>query len=367
MKEKLEIFEYFKNLSSNISMVRRCLDVDGLSLSLKELESKCADDSLWQDVQMAHELLSKKAKVQGSLDSFLSLESEYTNNINLLELALNENDDSFFFEIQDNLLKLEERIKDKEIECLFTEIVDSNNCYIEIHSGAGGTESNDWANMLMRMYIRWAENYHNFKAEIVDKLDGDEVGIRSVTIKVIGEKAYGWAKSESGIHRLVRISPFDAGAKRHTSFASVGISPIIDETIDVRIDEKDLRIDTYRSSGAGGQHVNKTESAIRITHIPTGIVVRCQNDRSQHRNRDEAFKLLKGRLYQLELQKREQKIAREHGKKSTIGWGSQIRSYVMSPYQMVKDLRTGQETGNVNAVLDGNIDPFIMAFLTNKS
>lgn len=318
-------------------------------------------------MQRAHELLSKKAKIQEKLDSFLSLESEYISNINLLELALNEGDNSFFFEIRDNLLKLEERINAKEIECLFTEATDNNDCYLEIHSGAGGTESNDWANMLMRMYIRWAENYHNFKVEVIDKLDGNEVGIRSASIKIIGEKAYGWARSESGIHRLVRISPFDASAKRHTSFASIGVSPTIDETIEVQIDEKDLRIDTYRSSGAGGQHVNKTESAVRITHIPTGIVVQCQNDRSQHRNRDEAFKLLKGRLYQLELQKREEKIAQEHGKKSTIGWGSQIRSYVMSPYQMVKDLRTGHEIGNVNGVLDGNIDPFITAFLTNKS
>ncbi len=338
-----------------------------MSLYLRELESKCLDSSLWDDSEKAREILSEKSKVQESLNLFLSLESEYIDNVSLLQLALSENDDSFFSEVESNLLKLEKKIKTKEIECLFAGEADDNNCYLEIHSGAGGTESNDWANMLMRMYIRWAENYHNFKVEIINKLDGNEVGIKSATVKITGEKAYGWIKSESGVHRLVRISPFDASAKRHTSFASIYVSPIVDETINVQIDEKDLRIDTYRASGAGGQHVNKTESAVRITHIPTNVVVQCQNDRSQHKNRDEAFKLLKGRLYQLELQKKEQKIAEEHGKKSTIGWGSQIRSYVIHPYQMIKDLRTGHEIGNVNAVLDGNIDSFIIAALTNKS
>ncbi|GFQ94358.1 peptide chain release factor 2 [Trichonephila clavata] len=207
--------------------------------------------------------------------------------------------------------------------------------------------------MLMRMYIRWAEIYHNFKVEVVEKLEGESVGIKSAMIKIVGEKAYGWAKSESGIHRLVRISPFDANGKRHTSFASVGVTPVIEDSIDIAVDEKDLKIDTYRASGAGGQHVNKTESAVRITHIPTGVVVQCQNGRSQHRNKDEALKLLKGRLYQIELEKKEQKMAEEYGKKCDIGWGNQIRSYVMHPYQMVKDLRTGHEVGNINSVFDG--------------
>ncbi|UKC53521.1 peptide chain release factor 2 [Ehrlichia canis] len=220
--------------------------------------------------------------------------------------------------------------------------------------------------MLLRMYVRWAEIYHNFTTEIVYKLDGEEVGIKSATIKVTGDNAYGWSKTESGIHRLVRISPFNSNAKRHTTFSSILVSPITDENINIETLDKDLRIDTYRASGAGGQHVNKTESAVRITHIPSGIVVQCQNNRSQHQNLAEAHNLLKSRLYQLKLQEKEKKMAEEHNKRCNIGWGNQIRSYIMHPYQMVKDVRTGHEIGNVNSVLDGNLDPFIISALTAK-
>lgn len=329
------------------------------------MESKSSDSTLWQDNKKAQEILKERSKIKNDIESFLKLESDYSNSIDLMKSAINENDEEFFAEIESELVNLEKLIKYKETESLFAGEADSNDCFLEIHSGAGGTESNDWAEMLMRMYIRWAEIYHNFKVEVIEKLDGDAVGIKSATIKITGEKAYGWAKSESGVHRLVRISPFDSNGKRHTSFASVGVTPVIEDSISIVIDEKDLKIDTYRASGAGGQHVNKTESAVRITHMPTGVIVQCQNGRSQHKNKDEALKLLKGRLYQIELEKKEQKMAEEYGKKCNIGWGNQIRSYVMHPYQMVKDLRTGHEVGNINSVFDGNIDCFIISVLTN--
>lgn len=341
-------------------------DIEKLRLRLEELNSQAEDDNLWQDNQKAQEILKERSKIQNDLESFLKLESSYNDAISLMKSAIDESDEGFFCETEKELGKLEKLIKHKETESLFSGEADNNDCFLEIHSGAGGTESNDWAEMLMRMYLRWAEIYHNFKVEIVEKLDGDAVGIKSVTIKITGEKAYGWAKSESGIHRLVRISPFDANGKRHTSFASVGVTPVIEDSINIVVDEKDLKIDTYRASGAGGQHVNKTESAVRITHLPTGVVVQCQNGRSQHKNKDEALKLLKGRLYQIELEKKEQKMAEEYGKKCDIGWGNQIRSYVVHPYQMVKDLRTGYEVGNINSVFDGNIDCFMVSVLTDS-
>lgn len=340
-------------------------DIEKLKSRLEELESKSSDNTLWQDNKKAQEILKERSKIKNDIESFLKLEIDYSNSIDLMKSAINENDEEFFAEIESELVKLEKLIKYKETESLFAGKADSNDCFLEIHSGAGGTESNDWAAMLMRMYIRWAEIYRNFKVEVIEKLDGDAVGIKSATIKITGEKAYGWAKSESGVHRLVRISPFDSNGKRHTSFASVGVTPVIEDSISIIIDEKDLKIDTYLASGAGGQHVNKTESAVRITHMPTGVIVQCQNGRSQHKNKDKALKLLKGRLYQIELDKKEQKMAEEYGKKCNIGWGNQIRSYVMHPYQMVKELRTGYETGNINSVFDGNIDCFIISVLTN--
>ncbi|QKX02277.1 peptide chain release factor 2 [Wolbachia endosymbiont of Dirofilaria (Dirofilaria) immitis] len=342
-------------------------DIEKLKSRLVDLESQAAGDNLWQDNQKAQKILKERSKIKNDVELFLKLESDYKSIVALMESAIDENDEEFFSEAENELTELEKLIKRKEAESLFTDETDNNNCFLEIHSGAGGTESNDWVEMLVHMYIRWAKIYHDFKVEVIEKSEGESVGIKSATIKIIGEKAYGWAKNESGIHRLVRISPFDANSKRHTSFASVGVTPVIEDSIDIDVNEKDLRIDTYRASGAGGQHVNKTESAVRITHIPTGVIVQCQNSRSQHQNKNEALKLLKGRLYQIELKKKEQKTAQEYGKKCNMGWGNQIRSYVMHPYQMVKDLRTGYEVGNINSVFDGNIDCFIVRMLTNKN
>lgn len=340
--------------------------MEKLQFHLEELEIKSSDINLWEDNRKAQEIFKERAKIKENIESFLHLETEYNTHIELMISAINENDQGFFSEVQSELLTLEKLIKYKETECLFTGEADNNDCFLEIHSGAGGTESNDWTEMLMRMYLRWAEIYHNFKVEVVEKLDGDAVGIKSVVIKITGEKAYGWARSESGIHRLVRISPFDSNGKRHTSFASVSVTPVVENSISICIDEKDLKIDTFRASGAGGQHVNKTESAVRITHIPTGVIVQCQNGRSQHKNKDEALRLLKGRLYQIELERKEKKMAEEYGKKCEIGWGNQIRSYVLHPYQMVKDLRTGYEVGNIQSVLDGNVDSLIMSTLLER-
>ena len=253
----------------------------------------------------------------------------------------------------------------KQLESLLSGEADGNNCFVEIHPGAGGTEAQDWASMMLRMYSRWAEA-RGFKIESIEESDGEEAGIKSATIRVVGMNAYGWLKTESGVHRLVRISPYDSSARRHTSFASVWIYPEVDDNIDIELEEKDLRIDTYRASGAGGQHVNTTDSAIRITHIPTNIVVQCQSDRSQHRNRATALNMLKARLYEQELQRREQEAMADNATKSEIGWGHQIRSYVLHPYQMVKDLRTNVETGNTGAVLDGALDDFIEASLAAR-
>ncbi len=280
----------------------------------------------------------------------------------LLDMAREEQDSETYQEVVDSLGELQDRVDLVELECMFSGEHDSSNAILTIHAGAGGTEAQDWVEILMRMYLRWAED-KGFKAHILDHLAGDEAGTKSVTILVKGKHAYGYLRSEVGIHRLVRISPFDASGRRHTSFASVMVLPELDDTIEVDINEKDLRIDTYRASGAGGQHVNKTDSAIRITHLPSGIVVQCQNERSQHRNKDMAMKMLMARLY--EKEKKEQAEAQEnlHGDKKEISWGSQIRSYVLQPYRMIKDHRTNQEEGNVDAVLDGRLDPFIKAFL----
>ena len=307
-------------------------------------------------------MLKRSSELKIELESFHELENEVSYLSELIELTGNDDDECLLAEVKSSIDTLQITVERKKTECLFSGEADNNDCFIEIHSGAGGTESNDWAEMLMRMYMRWAEIYHHFKVEIVSKLDGDEVGIKSVIIRIIGDKAYGWSKTEGGIHRLVRISPFDSNAKRHTSFASVSISPITNESIDIEINESDLRIDTYRASGAGGQHINKTDSAVRITHLPSNIVVQCQNSRSQHRNRSEAYEILKSKLYELELRKKESK----QEKKAQIGWGQQIRSYVMQPYQMVKDLRTKYESGNIKAILDGNIDKFIFFALSDK-
>jgi peptide chain release factor 2 len=283
----------------------------------------------------------------------------------LIELGLAEGDEDVVDEAEAALSKLVTEADKRQLESLLSGEADANDCFLEIHAGAGGTEAQDWAQMLVRMYGRWCEQ-RGYKVQMIEESAGEEAGIKSVTMRIDGENAYGWLKTESGVHRLVRISPYDSSARRHTSFASAWIYPVVDENIEIEVEDKDLRIDTYRASGAGGQHVNKTDSAIRITHLPTNIVVQCQNDRSQHRNRATAFNMLKARLYELELQKREEAASDAAASKTDIGWGNQIRSYVLHPYQMVKDLRTNVEKGNAQGVLDGDLDSFIEASLAAR-
>ena len=283
----------------------------------------------------------------------------------LVELAEMEGDQAVLAEAEAALKRISEEAKRREIESLLSGEADGNDCYMEINAGAGGTEAQDWAEMLMRMYTRWAEQ-HGYKVSMLDQSEGEQAGIKSVTLQVTGMNAYGWLKTEAGVHRLVRISPFDANARRQTSFASVWVYPVVDDTIEIEIDPSDLKVDTYRASGAGGQHVNKTESAIRITHVPTGIIVACQTDRSQHRNRATAMEMLKARMYEAELQRREAASAATESTKRDIGWGHQIRSYVLAPYQLVKDLRTNWESGNPESVLNGNLDEFMAASLAAR-
>jgi len=309
--------------------------------------------------------MRERTALEKKLGGYRSLEKELNDNVELLEMAEVEGDAAIAAEAEAALRALETRAQKLQLESLLSGEADVNDCYMEIHAGAGGTESQDWAEMLARMYMRWAEQ-HGYKTEWLQESLGEEAGIKSATILIQGANAYGWLKTESGVHRLVRISPYDSNARRHTSFASVWIYPVIDDKIEVEINEGDLRIDTYRASGAGGQHVNKTDSAIRITHMPSGIVVQCQNDRSQHRNRAQAMDMLRARLYEVELQKREAAAQALHEAKTDIGWGHQIRSYVLHPYQMVKDLRTGAETGNAAAVLDGDLDLFLEASLAQR-
>ncbi len=309
--------------------------------------------------------MAQRNHLEESIQNFRSQEKELKDTIALLELAELEDDQSFLDEGKTILEHLRAQVQKSALEALLCGEADNNDTFLELHAGAGGTEAQDWAEMLLRMYTRWAEK-HNFKVELLEQSDGEEAGIKSAVIKICGFNAYGWLKTESGVHRLVRISPFDANARRHTSFASVWVYPVIDDTIKIDINPADCKIDTYRSSGAGGQHVNKTESAVRITHLPTGIVVSCQTQRSQFQNKDTAWAMLRARLYEMELKKKEQQLSDIESSKSDIGWGYQIRSYVMQPYQMVKDLRTQTETSNVRSVLDGDIDLFLESSLASK-
>ena len=309
--------------------------------------------------------MRERTRLATAVEDVRSLEQELVDNTDFVELAEAEGEDELVEQAAAALAEVRARVEKLRVESLLSGEADGNDCYLEVHAGAGGTESQDWAQMLLRMYARWAER-RGFGLATVDETPGEEAGIKSATVKIAGAGAYGWTKTESGVHRLVRISPFDSQARRHTSFASVTVSPVVDDSIAVEIDDKDVRVDTYRSSGAGGQHVNKTDSAVRMTHLPTGIVVQCQNNRSQHRNRAEALAVLKSRLYERELRLREERAREANADKSEIGWGHQIRSYVLQPYRMVKDLRTGVETGNTDAVLDGSIDRFISAALARR-
>ena len=313
----------------------------------------------------ALKLMKERTYLDQRLSSFNQLELEYKDIIAIIEIAEQDNDEKLLIDAKNQLLNLNKNIKKKELESLLSEEADKNDCFIEINAGAGGTESQDWVQMLLRMYSRWADK-KEYKIIIMDENPGEEAGIKSVCIKISGINAYGWLKTESGVHRLVRISPFDSQNRRHTSFASVWVYPEVDDSVDIKLEDKDIRIDTYRASGAGGQHVNRTDSAVRITHLPTNIVVQCQNHRSQHQNKAEAFKMLKAKLYELELEKKSTEKARTEENKTEIGWGHQIRSYVLQPYQLVKDLRTNKESSNFQAILDGDIDDFLEAALAKK-
>lgn len=293
------------------------------------------------------------------------IEQTLKDSVDLIAMGEEEGDQAIVVEAETTLEQTKIQVQRQQLESLLSGEADNNDAYLQVNAGAGGTESQDWAQMLLRMYTRWAEQ-HGYKVELLERSEGEEAGIKSATLRIVGNQAYGWLKTENGVHRLVRISPFDANAKRHTSFASIAVSPVIDDTIDIVVEDKDVRIDTYRSQGSGGQHVNTTDSAVRITHIPTGIVAASQSGRSQHQNKDEAWALLKAKLYEMELRKREEAQAKAHGEKTDIGWGHQIRSYVLHPYQMIKDLRTGVETSNSQAVLDGDLDEFLEASLAHK-
>jgi peptide chain release factor 2 len=310
--------------------------------------------------------MRERNQIASAMEGVQKLEAEVSDALELIEMAEADGDAAMAADATASLRALAEEAKRREIESLLSGEADGNDCYVELNSGAGGTEAQDWAEMLMRMYMRWAEQ-HGYKVQLMEESEGEQAGIKSATLQISGPNAYGWLKTEGGVHRLVRISPFDSNARRQTSFASVWVYPVVDDTFEVDINEADLKVDTYRASGAGGQHVNKTESAIRITHVPTGIIVACQTDRSQHRNRATAMAMLKARLYEAELQRREAVSAAQENAKTDIGWGHQIRNYVLAPYQLVKDLRTGVEKGNPEAVLDGDLDEFMAAALAARA
>ena len=340
-------------------------DWDTAQQRLAELNKRAEDPALWNNAKGAQKVMRQRQQLERAINAYRDLERGLEDGITLIELGEAEDDDASIAEGEAMLKKLDEEAQRRSVEALLSGEADGNDTYLEVHAGAGGTESQDWASMLARMYMRWAEQ-RGYKVATLEESAGEEAGIKSVTIEIKGEDAYGWLKTESGVHRLVRISPFDANARRHTSFASVWVYPVVDDDIDIQINESECRIDTYRSSGAGGQHVNTTDSAVRITHIPTGIAVASQQERSQIKNRAIAWAMLKSRLYELELKKREDKASAEAASKTEIGWGHQIRSYVLQPYQLVKDLRTGTQSTNPSAVLDGEIDPFIESALAQR-
>jgi peptide chain release factor 2 len=351
-------------ITKSLDLLKSRMDWDTAPHRLEEFNARVEDPTLWDDPEKAQKLMRDRQGLVDAMEGYTSMKAELDDNIELIELGEMEGDAEVVAEAEAALQALVERAAAKELEALLDGEADANDTFLEINAGAGGTESCDWASMLARMYVRWAEK-RGFKVELQSTSAGDEAGIKSAAYKISGHNAYGWLKSESGVHRLVRISPFDSAAKRHTSFSSVWVYPVVDDNIEIEVNPSDIRIDTYRSSGAGGQHVNTTDSAVRITHEPTGIVV-TSSEKSQHQNRDIAMKALKSRLYQMELDRRNAAINEAHENKGDAGWGNQIRSYVLQPYQMVKDLRTGHETSDTKGVLDGDLDAFMAETLAQN-
>ncbi|HEX8366490.1 MAG TPA: peptide chain release factor 2 [Allosphingosinicella sp.] len=362
---RAEAQAYVDQVNAALALLRRFLDWDRALRRLDELNARVEDQSLWNDPKAAQDVMRERRRLDEAIGATRAIEQELADTLELIEMAEAEGDESMVDDAVRSLADLAERAEQDKVKALLAGEADANDTYIEINSGAGGTESNDWAGMLQRMYSRWAER-HGMKVELIDHHAGEQAGIKSATLLVKGENAYGYAKTESGVHRLVRISPYDSSARRHTSFASVWVYPVIDDNIDIEVNESELRIDTYRASGAGGQHINTTDSAVRITHLPTGIVVQCQNQRSQHKNKAEAYNQLRAKLYEAELQKREAEANATAAGKTDIGWGHQIRSYVLQPYQLVKDLRTGMTSTAPSDVLDGDLDRFMAAALSQR-
>ena len=356
---------HIDRIEAALALVRQSLDWERALRRLDELDARVQDPKLWDDPKQAQAITREQKQLETAINTVRQISAEMADAIEFVEMGEVEGEDEIVADGLQTLARLAERADADKVQALLSGEADGNDTYLEIHAGAGGTESQDWAEMLLRMYARWAER-RGFKVETVEYQAGDQAGIKSATLLIKGENAYGYAKTESGVHRLVRISPYDSSARRHTSFSSVWVYPVIDDDIDIEIKESDLKIDTYRASGAGGQHVNTTDSAVRITHMPTGIVVASQNDRSQHKNRATAMNMLKARLFEREMAEREAAASGEYQEKSEIGWGHQIRSYVLQPYQMVKDLRTGVTSTNPDAVLDGAIDDFIAASLAQR-
>jgi peptide chain release factor 2 len=362
---RAEAQAHFDQIRSALGLLRRFLDWDRALRRLDELNARVEDPALWNDAKAAQEVMRERRRLDEAIGATKAIEQELNDTLELIEMAEAEGDDALVDDAVASLAALAERAEKDKVMALLAGEADANDAYIEVNAGAGGTESQDWAEMLQRMYTRWAER-HGMKVELVDYHAGEQAGIKSATLLLKGENAYGYAKTESGVHRLVRISPYDSNARRHTSFSSVWVYPVIDDNIEVEVNESELRIDTYRASGAGGQHINTTDSAVRITHLPTGIVVQCQNQRSQHKNKAEAFNQLRAKLYEAELQRREAEANATAASKTDIGWGHQIRSYVLQPYQLVKDLRTGVTSTAPSDVLDGDLDRFMAAALSQK-
>ena len=362
---RAEAQAHIDQIDAAMALVRRFLDWDRAVRRLDELNNRVEDPKLWDDPKQAQSVMQERRRLEEAINAVKSIEQERNDTVELMEMAESEGDEALVDDGVRALAALAERADQDKVKALLAGEADANDSYIEINAGAGGTESQDWAEMLQRMYTRWAER-RGYKVELIDHHAGEQAGIKSATLLIKGENAYGYAKTESGVHRLVRISPYDSSARRHTSFSSVWVYPVVDDNIQIDINDSELRIDTYRASGAGGQHINTTDSAVRITHLPTGIVVACQNQRSQHKNKAEAFNQLRARLYEHELRKREEEANAVNATKTDIGWGHQIRSYVLQPYQLVKDLRTGVTSTAPGDVLDGDLDKFMAAALSQR-